>query len=266
MKEKPPDDELLWRLTEAGMDSDEATLGDETLRAYRSGALTADEADAVEAVLARSARARTRLHEIAGIATALPPVRVRRRLFDETSARARGPLRMAAWVAAAAATIAIVTVGYRFATRSSAVTLPAGLRFDLRVEGLAQVRGNEDRLPRALPDTTVRIFLEPQDRAVSGLAYGLYRKLPGELRRVMPGTELDVRETRGAVTFTARAAMIVGSSPGEREIFVVVAPGGPLPASVSLDPLQVEAAALEQATRGLVYRSVLTILDPEAIH
>lgn len=262
---KPPED-LLWEMTESdGRPDDEAAAAstdDETLRAYREGRLSAAQIDAVESALAKSARARARLAELSGLPPLLPVERVHRRLLGAVGApshRRRG----ARWIAAAAAAVILLAlpIAYRsFRGERADQAWPSGLAFDVRVEGLAAMRGGAGAA-RALPRAPLRIVVEPRVDGIAGLTFALYRERGGRLERLAPGDGLTVEESRGSALFTTTAEALVGAAPGERAFFVVVTRDGPLPDSLPLDPAQPAETMLETKIGGSITRSTVTVVD-----
>src|SRR6185295_11369791 len=89
---------LLRALADQEAGSDLPAPGDERLRAYREGRLTAGETRELEILLARSTAGRRRLLELAGIDRSLPLRRVRRAVLGAAEQRRRRGL----WVSVAA--------------------------------------------------------------------------------------------------------------------------------------------------------------------
>jgi hypothetical protein len=248
--------EWLWELTAVESDS-EVRVSDDVLRAYRAGALEDAEARRVEAQLGRSADARARLAALAGTRIEPAPARVRRRIFGPAKSRR-------SWLpfltAAALAAVLVVPIA-RFMIGREASMLPADLEYEVRIEALADVRSVADT-SRALPDTRVRIVIEPNRDASARLEYGLYRRTPEGLERLTPGAGLDLETHRGSVVFTTRADSLVDAEPGDHEFVIAVAPEGTLPSTVADGPSRPASDVLRELSEGLVYRRTLTVVDP----
>lgn len=249
--------EWLWELTGAESDFPEVNVPDDILHAYRSGALDDAEVARVDALLCRSAGARAQLAALAGMSIEPAPERVRRRIFGQAkNHRSWLPL-----LAAAALAVVLVVPIARFLIGQERSIVPADLEFEVRLQALADVRSAADT-SSAFPDTRVRIVLEPIRDAESRLEFGLYRRTGAGLERLAPGAGLGVEIHRGSVVFTTRADSLVDSEPGEHEFFIAVAPEGKLPSTVAHDPTRPASEVLGALSEVLVYRRILTVLDP----
>lgn len=281
MKRNDGYDELLWelsRLEDSSTTRGESpgsgrSLDEETLRAWRDGCLEQAEAEAVEAALAGSQEARERLMALADLEPeALPPA-LRDRVLDRFATRPRsGSLRWWKPVVGLAATLIVaIGVGYLLSGRAPA-PLPAGLAFDVVASGLAESRGETapavDSVVVAYPGTRVRLELTPRSVAVAGLDFGLFRVRAGKLERLAPSGAVDARVDlqveRGVATLSGRASELVGSEPGHRTLYVVVARQGDLPPPVSDVSGKEPVAFLAADGRRLVYSQSITLLPTPA--
>lgn len=249
-------EELLWELSSAEGDDDGEVPSDGLLRAYRAGELETEETRRVETLLARSSAARERLRELAGIAPPAPPARRR-----QTVPRSGPTVWMAGWLAAAAALVAVVA-GLWYLGGAKPGDLPTGLDFNVTLELLADVRaGVEPEVTdagSAYADTPVRIVVEPEETAVQGLEFGLYRRRGEAVERLTAGIDLDLG--RGTAVFEAPAARLAAGGAGPQELLIAVARAGRLPESLTLTPGEDAAARLAESSGGRVYRRTFVLL------
>jgi len=251
---------LLRALADQEAGSDLPAPGDERLRAYREGRLTAGETRELEILLARSTAGRRRLLELAGIDRSLPLRRVRRAVLGAAEQRRRrGPWVSVAAVAAMAASIVLALL----ILLPRQHPLPAGLAYDVSARGLAEVRsaGEGRSEVRAYPASTLRIFIRPRGESTAGVSFALFRREGGTLRRVRQPEEVGLASERGSATFSGTAARVLATrAPGVYPLYVVAySRQGKLPAAVKLDAGQDPAGALGTSGR-LVYPVTVTLL------
>jgi len=255
-------EQLAWELPRIDADIGHVVPPDETLLAYREGRLSELERRRVEWLLSRSARARGRLVQLAGVEPARPPARIRRRVL--------GGARSTYWkVAAALLALALTgSLGWFLSERGGTAAslrraaLPADLEYEVSVVASAATRSPAES-SRADARTRVRIFVEPRRHPVAGLEFGVYRVDASQVKRLRPGVEVDVAADRGAAALEAEAVRLVGAEPGTRDFFVVIAPQGSLPPGGALDGRE-PAEWLASASGGRVYRRSLTVLAGES--
>lgn len=236
-------DVLLWELVQLGDEDGDERPSDALLNAYRRGELEPESAAALEALLFRSAAARERLTELAGLARSSPPLAGREQFLEAFSATVTARKRESSsrfqrhWLPLAAA-LALAVAAALFWRQGGPAPLPEDAVFDVTATGRSKDRSEPAgaAATEAFPDTTVRIAVAPRDLAVEGLAVGLYRlrraPSPGAgtvLERVSPRARVTVTEDRGATLFEARARDLVGTEAGVHELVVVVARQGDLP-------------------------------------
>ncbi len=262
-------EKLLGELSLVEESRQGTTPADEALRAYREGALTEGEARAVETLLAESSAARKRLAELAGVDLPAPAPGVRDAVLRRLPRAARPqPTRL--WrgpaLGALAAGLALAFGLWLFMPRNSGDALsmlPTGSAFSVGVTGYRPDRNStataSESEAQAFPDTRVEIKVKPEGAVASWVGFGLYRRDGNRLIRL--NAELEV--ARGAAVFTARAAGLVGSQPGDYELYVVVAGDRGLARFFTLEPGADPVAAVSVAGRRLVYPVALTVLAPE---
>jgi hypothetical protein len=259
------------------------------LASYRAGTLPAEEAERLEELLAGDVAARERLAALAGVMLPRPPDRVRAevlasagRELSKGRSRGRGPGRGWVWAAAAGLVLAAAALVF-YLRRPPSGGWPAGRAlpvYEVAVTGLAGVRSlpGAEATPQdhaeALPETRVSITVAPADRAVAGVDFGLYRLAGDRLERISAGVEgaagapgatgpaIHQVSGRGAASFDALAADLVGRSPGAHALFLVVAPRGELPPGRQLAPGEDPARALAAAGRHRVYPLRITLRAP----
>lgn len=241
-------DSLRAEQADTGEVPDDASLHD-----YRAGHLETQAATRLEWRLSRSRRGRQRLAELAGVEPAAPSGTVRDRVLGTAQAR-RSNRRLPIFAAAAAMAAMVLLALWIGSPGSDPAGLPAGLDFDVRLEGLAQVRGAETST-QAYADTPVRISIEPKDLAVDGLQFRVYGRRGDSLVRLDNDTTVSVTAHRGAAEIVAlSAADLAGPEPGLHELYLLVSPQGELPAVVAT------AEDLENLSSGRVYRRTLEII------
>jgi len=256
---RPDTEELLWELSRLAEDEHAPTPSDEALEAYRSGALSEEEAARVEDLLGRDAAARKRLAELAGLSPPPLPESARRKFLqavpsrdlERSSGTRRRPLRPAVlsrqWLTAAAVVL-VTLVGAFYLLQpedpSERSQLPA---VEASIQGLAEVR--QGRVPAAgsdfttaEPDTAVTVGLTV-DPPRAGLEVGLYAHRPQ--RGVVERLPLEaIWESRSTAVFRAPARALVGERTGSYRLFVVVARQGHLPSGRPLEAGEAPDAAL----------------------
>lgn len=215
---------------------------DELLAAYRAGTLGAAETERLERRLAASPEARERLAAAAGVKLDGPGERVRRAVLAREAAGSRpafpGRRRLRAVQAAAAAALLAVAVGLVWRAQGPPVEAPPLPAFEISLAGgLASDRSAAVTASRIVadPHSRVTVAFRPQ-RAVAGLEFALYRDRGGRLERLHPGGAIRQVLGRGAAEWTARAADLVGDSPGTHTLWAVVAREGELPQGAGLQP------------------------------
>ncbi|MEO1368763.1 MAG: hypothetical protein AAFX50_16430 [Acidobacteriota bacterium] len=241
---KTDPEELLWRLPSAGAGADTDADADALFRAYRSGELTAEEAAAVEARLARDAAARRRL-----VRGAEPPEALKARVFESLARaaaaadgarpaaaaapaprRRRRPsrrlLRGVAFAAALAVAAGLALV-LALWDRPQPPPLPA---FEVTVAGLVDTRGDAPARARAAayPSTLLTVDVVASSNEPPGeVSYRLYRRTPAGFAAV-PSSAYRVERSDGAARLEGTAGEIVaGGAPGRHVLVLVVArPGG----------------------------------------
>ncbi len=228
------DAELLWRLA-GGDPGNDPPPPDEVLVAYREGRLSPAEEEALETLLIASRPARERLVALAGVTLPTPRPSVRTHVLARRPDRRP---RVLWWTAAAAAALLLV-FGL---TVLRPPRLPSDATFTATLTGLAQSRSapgagetpETTRKTEALPDTRVRILVEPEGPARAGVEFGLYRPAGSRLERLTPSHELRLDVGRGVARFEATARHLVGEVPGAHWLYVVVAEAGDLPRGATL--------------------------------
>lgn len=235
--------------------------GDERLRAYREGRLTADETREIEGLLARSAAGRRRLLELGGIDRSLPLRRVRKAVLAAAGRRRR----VVPWLSAAAVAASILVGLLTFSPRQHG--LPAGLAYDVAPRGLAETRSADPSgttsAVRAYPGTTLRILVRPRGESPAGVSLALFRREGGALRRVRQPQEVRLASDRGSAAFEGAAARVLATEvPGVYPLYVVAYAQQEPPALLKLEPGQDPAGALRAAGR-LVYPVTVTLLRNE---
>lgn len=238
------EDDRLWELHRVETYDDGPAPDETVLVAYRNGVLSDSETTRVEWRLAGSRRGRARLAELAGIR------------LDAPAAPSAPRFRLVAAVLATAATVAIAALlvaGRGWLPGVAPRPIP---EFSVRAEGLAATRGTAGTA-RALASGRVRVVVEPQGDAASGLTFAAYRLDAQGLTLLSEPGDVTITEVRGSAAMTATAAALIGPSPGTRPFYVVVARGDRLPARVSA----ADASALAGATGGRVYAVTLTIVE-----
>jgi hypothetical protein len=254
---------VLRALAEQDEEDGLAAPDDDRLRAYREGRLSAEEARALETLLARSAAGRRRLLELAGVDRSLPLRRVRKAVL-----RAAAPPRGRwAWASAAAAVAAAVLIAL-FTFLPGRQGLPPGVAFDVSSRGLAEVRSGDETPAttppvRAYPGTPLHILVRPRGESPAGLRFTLFRREDGVLRRVRQPDEARLTVERGSADFTGAAAAVLATrAPGSYAVYVVVS-RRELPSRVEIEPGRDPAAALQAAGR-LVYPVTVHLLKEGA--
>jgi hypothetical protein len=252
-------DELQWRLADVVADDAEAMPSDDALDAYRKRTLGAEERREVEAALLGNPGARARL--IAGAAPdlATPPPHLRELVLAHAPSRRRiWPLIFAA--AGVAATLAVVIAGSLLFSPH----VPGDVGYQVVTSGLADVRGESAPRPGgttlAFPSTTVRIEARPTSGATAAVEVGLYREREGGIDRIDGYAGVVASRRHGAVSFSARAVDLVGSTPGTRSVLVVVAKRGDLPAVFALEQGEDAETLLLGKDRRRVFRQEITIV------
>lgn len=240
-------DDLLWELPRAEAADDAPAPPDAALSAYREGTLAPEQVAAVEWSLAGSRLGRARLAELAGIRLDAPSRRHDR----------RG--RLVAATLAAAASLALVALLVFERGRPQAPTPHALPEFELRVEGLAALRGTPGGAS-SLPDGRVRVTVEPRGDAAAGLHFAAYRLDERGLTRLAEPSEIRVEAERGSAILTAEAERLVGPTLGTRPFFVVVTDRALPPDHIATRAEDAETA-LQAASGARIYRVLLTIVD-----
>lgn len=258
---RPDTKELLWELSRLAEGEPTTTPSDEVLEAYRSGALSQEQAAQVEVLLGRDAAARKRLAELAGLSPPPLPKSARRKFLQAVPVRdrerpsgarlrrvPRHPVVLPRHWLTAAAVVLVTLVGAFFLLQpegpSKRSQLPA---VEASIQGLAEVRQGP-RVPAAgsdfttaEPDTavTVGVVVDPPR---AGLEVGLYAHRPQ--RNVVERLPLEATwESRSTAVFRAPARVLVGERPGSYRLFVVVTGRGRLPAGRPLETGEAPDAA-----------------------
>lgn len=240
---------------------------DQTLQAYREGSLSEEETRRLEALLAENPAALERLAESGGITPPRPSPEIWKRVSSRIPRPARPLFRGHKWFvgAAALAAVLLLVVGFWF---QSSPGLPQELTYEVKMQGYSPVRAQAATagLTQAYAEDEVRIDAVPRDNAMAGLDFGLYRERDVMLERIATEDGLHLETNRGEARFTALAADLVGSEPGEYTLFMVIAHRGGLPGSRRLEPGQEPTAVLAAGPRKLVYSLPLKLLpnpDPQ---
>jgi hypothetical protein len=240
-------EELLWEVGRAAGEEAAGPPGDEELRRYREASLAPDDERRLEELLATSPLARARLAELGGVAAPPAAERVRRRILGAVPAAARRRRRVALPLAAG---LALTGLALWLALRQEAPPRASYAdAYEVTVEGLAALRGQPGSW-EVLPDTRVRVRVEPRGEAASGVEFGLYRRQGARLVRLSAAPPVTLVESRGAVQFSAPAAALVGAEPGVRSFYVVAAPAGELPPALGPADAGGEAAESRLAAAG----------------
>ena len=238
----PEPDDLLWELPRAEEQDDRPAPVDAELRAYRAGALPSGEVTRLEWELSGSRAGRVRLAELAGIT--LARTERRRSLLER-------------WAPAGLALAALLAVALLLVLNRRDPALPA---FQVQVEGLAGERGGAG-MARALPESAVRVRVEPKGEGRAGVRFTAYRLEEDALIRLEEPGEVTTEAGRGSAVLTARAERLVGSVPGTRPFFVVVNEKSHEPAPRVGVAGEGPEQSLRRAGAGQVHRVWLTILD-----
>ena len=250
---------LLWELA---ADSDfrpaAATTripDDDTLRAFRDGALNDEEAREVETALAANWRARERLAAVAGVDLPAPDSALREAILDRSFPAAPVERSGRWWPAAAAFAAAAMLATALSYPLLRPPTLPAQVDYQVSLTGLAAERSASEarELVHAFPETRIRISVEPVGVSVDGLEIGLYRQRELRLQRLIPDDHLRLETYRGAGLFEAAAEDLVGLEHGIHSLYVVVAKRGDLPPEVVLKPGEDPQEAIEKNSRRRAY-------------
>ena len=250
---RPEDREsLLWALSEIAdrtprddATSDDSIVPDSTLRAYREGRLSDDEARRVERRLVADPACRRRLEELAGAAPAAAPLDVRRRLLEDFGGGPRPRTRRSFFwrLGLAAAAMVALATGWLI-LRPRPAPLPA---YEVQIAALTERRdvagAGAGTVAEAYADSTVTIDATVVGRGIKDVEVGVYRTAGDRLERI---AEDGLRrfEQIGAVRIEAPASTLVGETLGEHEVFVVIGWSGSLPETVTLRPGHDPAAAL----------------------
>lgn len=252
---------VLWTLGSHASEGEDPP-SDEVLEAFRAGRLPAPEARRVEAVLAQSPAAWGRLAELARLDVSRPSPELRSRVLEAFVA-GQGGSRGYRWMAAAALAAALILgLGRQLLLSPGETTPPPG--HTVEIAALRQERSLEgsSSAAEAYPDTPVTITASAET-AAADLVYGLYRATPADdaarfvVSSLEPeGSAVEVRVYRGAVELMAPARELVGPSPGEHRLYVVVARGESLPPTLSL------ASGSVEGFPGHVYPLSLRLLPP----
>lgn len=254
---------LGWALSSVACDRNEgeaSELSDETLRAYQDGRLSEPDAAEVERLLADSRRARARLNALAQVELPSPDSDLRATILGQAPAPRRPKTVSRRWMMGLAAAV-VLGVGLTWSLIPPD-GIPQGLSYNVGCTGLATTRAGEvaTGAVEGYPDTPIRIALVPRSNATAGLAHGLYQIDRGRLRRLDVGDQIKLQTDRGTAIFTARAADLVGASPGVHAVIIAVAQPDDLPDVVPLDAEQDPGLALAASGRRLVYVQDIKIL------
>ncbi len=272
---RPEDrEELFFTLSELAEKAGEeaSLLSDLTLEAFREGELSDSETADVERQLVGNPANRRRLEALAASALATPAAGLRRGVLeavmrDRNRGKADSGLRRLSrrrWrpvLAAAAVLFCALGLGL-WTLRSQPEPPPA---YSVQIAGLKERRGLGEpglgelaQMTEAYAETQVTISATVVERAVAGVEIGLYRLAGGGLERLPLSGNLVRNELQGVVVFEAPASSLVGSQPGQYEIFIVIAWKGDLPALMA--PGEDPMAALAAHGRRRVHRLTLRLL------
>ncbi|MCH9650407.1 MAG: hypothetical protein K0U98_19395 [Deltaproteobacteria bacterium] len=250
---------LLWELTaNEGVRHDaEPTRipDDDTLRAFRDDELNEDRTKEVETSLAASQQARERLAVLAGVPLSTPDPAIREAILDQSFPLPRTEPARRWWPAVAGLAAAAMVAAVVSFPLLKTPALPEQVGYEVSMTGLATERSTTEarELVQALPETRVRISVEPTGMSIDGLEIGLYRQSKLRLHRLIPDSHLRLETHRGAGLFEAAAADLVGAEPGIHSLYVVVAQRRDLPSEVVLHPGDDPLEALEQGSRRRAY-------------
>ena len=252
-------DRLLWEISRHSEERDDRPLDDAVLVAYRRGELSAGEVARVERRLAASAVARRRLAELAGVkvGAAPPPKPSAARPAPATRS---GPPSRSGWRLAAVIAITVITGGLGLLWLGGDGGPPEELagRFEVTVEAEAVARSTA-ATEWVRPETRVEIRIEPTELASAGLEFGLYRLRGDLLERIPAAPPVELTVHRGAASFVAPAAALVGDAPGEHRLFVVAGASGDLPARLRLAAGEEPVERLGAGGRRFVASRTLTV-------
>lgn len=256
---------LLWELTANGSvrsDAEPTRIpDDDTLRAFRDGDLSEGRTREVEISLAASQEARERLAVLAGVSLPVPNPELREAILNQSFPQPRVDPSQRWWpVAAGLAAAAMVAAVLSFPLLRSPA-LPEQVGYEVSMTGLATERSTTEarELVQALPETRIRISVEPTGTSIDGLEIGLYRRDELRLQRLIPDTHLRLETHRGAGLFEAAAADLVGAEPGVHSLYVVVAKRRDLPSEVVLHPGDDPLKTLQEGSRRRAYERQIQV-------
>ncbi len=258
-----PDDreQLLWNVSEiegttetrkTGTEPGDEPVSDDVLHAFRRGALDAEDEARVTRQLARQPSLRRRLLTLSELEPPAAPARI----LDRLIAR---PTRARRWRTAAllAAALVAVLVGWRLLRPE--ITLPM---HSVTIAALAADRDGPkaDTRANAYAETLVTIDAIVMEKARAGVDLALYRSSNGTLTRVVENNGVVRTENRGAVRWQGSAQRLVGPTPGDYAIFVVVAQQGDLLDTIALPREHDSVSTLSAGGRRRVHRLPLRLL------
>ena len=259
---------LLRELSMVEESHEGAIPSDERLRAYREGALSDEEVHELETLLAENADARERLAALSGVTLPKPSPRVREAVLRQTDGLRKpqsSGLRIKPWIGALAASL-MLALGLWFFHQTSQVPLfSKDMAWDVSVAGYRSERGVEvgGWKVSAWPENEVTIHLTPRGSVTDWTSFALYRQSGQRLERLPAGSDLSVETARGSAAFSARAETLVGSEPGTRSLYVIVAHESNLPQFLPFSPDANPQSALAKAGQRLIYPIQITVLHSE---
>lgn len=220
-------EELLWELSAGEERAGQTSPIDSLLQRYREGGLAAEEARQVERMLASDPRARARLAELAGQQLSEPPSELRERFLGLATAPSRPAWRRRA-VQALAASLFVAFGALLHSALSPSTEIPRDLSFSLSAkESVSRVRSSSDApssnepLYEVRASDTIELWMTPEvDYAEElQLTYGIYVR---EGNRLLRNSDLRIERDGGGARLYIGAEDLLGTRPGEYEVFVTV--------------------------------------------
>ncbi len=251
-------EKLLWELSLKDESNGGSPPSDETLAAYREGALSEVEANQVEALLVQDAALRNRLAALAGIPTSGLSDELRARVLHRITKPGHPSFHFYGWLVGTAVSLLLgILLWSRFPSG-----LPEGVIYEVKGRGLAWSRA-EQAVPgpiRAYPDSSVRIDVNPVAGRIKRFDFGLYRRRGDLIEPIPIGQKLELETDRGRATFTGLAIDLVSAEPGRYDIYVVIARSGWLPGKKRIEPGEAPEVVLSTGPRKIVYPLSIELL------